>query len=228
VIARKPHLSYYADAVPIPFAPVDSLEQLARYAHATGANYLFVSWPEALLRPPFAFLLVPEFAPRGLELVGAGAQGHSALYRVMPEFGDRMPEWYPREWRWRAGEGMTHIAPNDAEAWLAAGEGRHARRDFPGARDAYEFALTLKPRWGQALMDLGNLEADTGNFAAAAADYRAAEAAGVRAPTLDRNLGLAYLRLGDLANARVRLSRYVAATGDPAVAPLLAQINATH
>jgi hypothetical protein len=169
VIARKPHFSYYADAAPIPFAPLDSLEQLARYAHETGANYLFVAWPEALLRPPFAFLLVPEFAPPGLELVAQGAQGHSVLYRVTPEFGTRMPAWYPREWLWRAGEGMTRIAPNDPEAWLAAGEGRHARRDFDGARVAYEVALRLRPRWGRALMDLGNLDSDTGDFAGRAA-----------------------------------------------------------
>ena len=225
VIARKPHFSYYANATPIPFVPLDSLEQLARYAHETGANYLFVSWPEALLRPPFAFLLVPEFAPPGLELVASGAQAHSVLYRVTPEFGSAMPAWYPREWQWRAGEGMTRISPNDPEAWLAAGEGRHARRDFEGARTAYDTALRLRPRWGRALMDLGNLDSDTGDFAAASRHYLAAEAAGVRSPALDRNLGFAYVRLGDAASARPRLERYVAATGDPSVATLLARIR---
>jgi len=224
VIARKPHFSYYANAAPIPFAPLDSLEQLARYAHETGANYLFVSWPEALLRPPFAFLLVPEFAPPGLELVATGAQAHAVLYRVTPEFGSAMPAWYPREWQWRAGEGMTRVTPDDPEAWLAAGEGRHARRDFAGARTAYDTALRFRPRWGRALMDLGNLDSDTGDFAAASRHYLAAEAAGVRAPALDRNLGFAYLRLGDVGNARPRLERYLAATGDPSVASLLAQV----
>src|SRR5439155_12077630 len=58
LIARKPHLSYYAGAMPVPFAAVDSLEALGRYARETRADYLFISWPEALLRPGFAFLLV--------------------------------------------------------------------------------------------------------------------------------------------------------------------------
>src|SRR6185295_5868944 len=93
VIARKPHLSYYANARPVAFTALDSLDQLARYAHEQHADYLFVSWPEALLRPPFAFLLVPEFAPPGLELVASGAQSHSVLYRVTPEFGSAMPSW---------------------------------------------------------------------------------------------------------------------------------------
>jgi tetratricopeptide (TPR) repeat protein len=225
LIARKPQLSYYADAEPVAFAAVDSLEQLARYAREARADYLMISWPEALLRPKFAFLLVPEFTPRGLERVAAGAQGHSVLYRVTPEFGSEMPAWYPREWAWRAGEGMTKIAPADAQAWLGAGEGRHARRDFAGALAAYERALALRPRWGRVLMDLGNLAADTGDFAAASGHYRAAEAAGERSPALDRNLGFVALKLGDTATARERLSRYVAATGDPAVRTLLAQLG---
>jgi hypothetical protein len=70
-----------------------------------------------------------------------------------------------------------------------------------------------------------DLAADTGDFAAASGHYRAAEAAGVRSPALDRNLGFVALRLGDTATARERLSRYVAATGDPAVRTLLAQLG---
>ena len=120
---------------------------------------------------------------------------------------------------------MTRIAPNDPEAWLAAGEGRHARRDLEGARAAYGIALRFRPRWGRALMDLGNLDSDTGDFAGASRNYLAAEAAGVRKPSLDRNLGFAYLRLGDAANAQARLERYAAATGDPSIAPLLARIQ---
>jgi 4-amino-4-deoxy-L-arabinose transferase-like glycosyltransferase len=225
VIARKPHLSYYADAVPVAFVALDSLDQLARYAREQHADYLFVSWPEALLRRPFAFLLVPEFAPPGLELVGVGTARHSVLYRITPAFGTEMPGWYPREWNWRAGEGMTRIAPNDAAAWLEAGEGRHARNDLDGAREAYETALRLRPGWGRAYMDLGNLAGDRGDFEAAVRNFLAAERAGERIPTLDRNLGYAYLRIGDTQNARARIARYYAATGDPSVRPLLAQLS---
>jgi tetratricopeptide (TPR) repeat protein len=226
LIARKPHLSYYADADPIPFVALDSLEALARYAHETRADYLYVSWPEALLRPPFAFLLVPEFAPVGLDLVSAGPEGHSALYRIRPEFGSVLPAWYPREWEWRAAEGMTRIAPNDPGFWLEAGEGRHARKDYAGAREAYGYALRMHPGWGRAYLDLGNLEADTGDFMAAKDAYESALSAGERDPALMRNLGVASMRTGDLERADQMLTQYVAATRDPQFASILASLRA--
>lgn len=226
LIARKPHLSYYADADPVPFVPLDSLESLVRYAREVRADYLFISWPEALLRPPFAFLLVPEFAPLGLELVSAGPEGHAALYRIDPSFGSVLPEWYPREWEWRAAEGMTRIAPGNPEFWLAAGQGRHARKDHVGAREAFGLALRFRPGWGRAYLDLGNLEADTGDFMAARAAYESALASGERAPALVRNLGVAYLRTGNLERAEEMLTRYVAATQDPQFVELLASLRA--
>jgi tetratricopeptide (TPR) repeat protein len=226
VIARKPHLSYYADADPVPFVPLESLEALAAYAKEQHADYLYMSWPEALLRPPFAFLLVPEFAPVGLDLVSTGPEGHSALYRIRPEFGSVMPAWYPQEWDWRAGEGMTRIAPNNPEYWLSAGQGRHARRDYAGAREAYGYALRMHPDWGAAYFGLGTLDADLGDFASARADYEAALRGGEPSPLLLRNLGVVCVRTGDLARAEELLTRYVAATRDPEYLSYLAVLRA--
>jgi tetratricopeptide (TPR) repeat protein len=226
LIARKPHLSYYADAVPVPFVPLDSLEALVAYAKEQHADYLFISWPEALLRPPFAFLLVPEFAPVGLELVSAGPEGHSALYHIRPEFGDVLPAWYPKEWEWRAGEGMTRIAPNNPEYWLAAAEGRHARKDYDGSREAYGLALRLHPDWGAAYYGLGSLDADLGDFASARANYESALRNGETAPLLLRNLGIVCARMGDLARAEDVLTRYVAITQDPDFVSYLAALRA--
>ena len=225
LIARKPHLSYYADADPVPFVFLDSLEALARYAHEQRADYLYASWPEALLRPGFAFLLVPEFAPPGLELVSAGPDGHSALYRIRPEFGQTMPQWYPREWEVRAAEGMTRIAPDQADWWLLAGEGRHMRKDYPGANEAYERALRLHPNWGRAYADLGNLAADQGDFTSARAAYEAALANGENSPALLRNLGIACGKTGDFARAEQMITRYVALTGDPEFVKILASLR---
>ncbi len=225
LIARKPHLSYYAHAEPIAFAPLDSLEALARYAKEQHADYLFISWPEALLRPSFAFLLVPEFAPEGLSVVAAGPNGHSALYRIGPTFGDRMPDWYPLEWTWRAGEGMIRIAPNDPEYWLAAGEGRHARREYAAALEAYDQALRLKPGWARAFADLGNLFADQGDFVKAVQAYEAAFNAGSREPRLLRNLGVAAAQAGDFRRSEQVLSAYLSQTNDPAMANFLEQVR---
>jgi Flp pilus assembly protein TadD len=171
-------------------------------------------------------LLVPEFAPPGLELVSAGPNGHSALYRIHPEFGRAMPAWYPREWEWRAAEGMTRIAPNDANFWLAAGEGRHARQDHAGAREAFGYALRFRPGWGRAYFDLGNVEADVGDFMAARTAFESALTAGETDPVVLRNLGVAYMRTNDLERAEAMLARYVQATGDPQFVAILASLRA--
>jgi 4-amino-4-deoxy-L-arabinose transferase-like glycosyltransferase len=226
LVARKPHLSYYGHAEPVPFPDLYSLEEFATFTHEQKADYVFVSWPEALLRPPFAFLLVPEFAPAGLELVSASPNGRAALYRVTPEFGSRMPDWYPDEWKWRAAEGLVRIQPQVPENWLGAGAGRHARRDLAGARTAFETALRLRPRWGEALGALANVEADMGDFRAAVRDFELAIAAGEHDPRLFRNLGIAAATLGDSRTAIAALERYVAVTNDPEIAGYLAQLRA--
>jgi 4-amino-4-deoxy-L-arabinose transferase-like glycosyltransferase len=226
LIARKPHLSYYGHAEPVPFPDLYKLEEFATYAHERQANYVFVSWPEALLRPPFAFLLVPEFAPRGLELVAAAPNGRAALYRVTPELGETMPDWYPQEWPWRAAEGLVRIQPQVADNWLRAGEGRHARGDLPGAREALERALRLRPRWGPALVALANVEAASGDFRAAVPTFEAALAAGETDPTLLRNLGIAAAQMGDLPRAVAALERYLTVANDPEIAGYLAQLRA--
>lgn len=226
LIARKPHLSYYARADAVPFVPLDSLDALAAYAKEQKANYLYISWPEAMLRPSFAFLLVPEFAPEGLVPVMAGEEGHSVLYRIDPVFGERWPDWYPTEWAWRAGEGMIRIRPRDPEFWLAAGEGRHARREYDAALEAYNTALRLKPGWDRAYADLGNLYADRGDFASAQQAYQAALDAGNRDPLILRNLGIAAARTGDFVRAEQSLQAYLALVNDPAVTSFLAQMRA--
>ncbi len=214
VIARKPHLAYYANATAIEFRPLARLETLAAYAHEQRADYLFVSWPEAELRPPFAFLLVPEFAPPGLDVVSAPPSGHMVLYRVRPEFGRTMPAWYPREWEWRASEGMTRVTPTNPELWLRTAEGRHARRDLAGATEAVGLALRLRPGWGDAYLELGNLEADQGNDAAAVQDYDLALAGGATSPRLYLAYAVVLHRLGQEARAGAMMQRYVALTHD--------------
>jgi tetratricopeptide (TPR) repeat protein len=226
LLARKPHLSYYADAVPVAFVPATNLESLAASAREQHADYLFMSWPEAELRPAFAFLLVPEFAPPGLTLVSAGAQGHATLYRIGPEFGRVLPAWYPREWQWRAAEGMTRVRPNDANLWLATGEGRHSRREFDGAHQAYDRAPLLHPRWAPALLDRANLDADMGRLYEARAGYEAALAAGESEPRLLAAYAITLARLGDQARATEFMRRYVDVTHDASFIPALGALAA--
>jgi tetratricopeptide (TPR) repeat protein len=217
LIARKPHMSYYAGAVAVAFVPLENLEALARYAHEERADYLFVSWPEAELRPPFAFLLVPGFAPPGLDLVAAAPSGHAVLYRVRPEFGQTLPAWYPREWEWRAAEGMTHVRPNDPKMWLRTAQGRHARRDYSGAMDAIDLALRMQPGWGDAYFERGNLEAEQGDDGNAMADFDRALAGGATSPRVYLSYAVVLHHAGQEARANDMLRRYVALTHDTSV-----------
>jgi len=226
LIARKPHLAYYANAVPVAFVPAENLEALAAYARTEHADYLFMSWPEAELRPPFAFLLVPAFAPPGLDLVSTEPNGHSTLYRIRPEFGRTLPDWYPREWTWRAAEGMVRVRPNDPDLWLATGEGRHARKDYDGAREAFGMALHMRPDWAAAEFDLANLDADQGRLDDARLGYARALAAGESSPRLLRAYAFVLARLGDRAGALDMMQRYVALTHDASMMPLLGAMTA--
>jgi hypothetical protein len=217
LIARKPHMAYYTDAVAIAFQPLDSLEALARYAHAERADYLYISWPEAEMRPLFAFLLVPAFAPAGLDLVAASPNGHAVLYHVRPEFGQVLPAWYPREWEWRSAEGMTRVRPNDPEMWLRTAMGRHARRDYAGALDALGLALRMHPGWGDAYLELANLEAEQGNDGPALEDYDHALAGGATSARLFLAWAVVLQRNGQGERAQAMLQRYVALTHDTSV-----------
>jgi cytochrome c-type biogenesis protein CcmH/NrfG len=137
-----------------------------------------------------------------------------------------MPDWYPEEWRWRAAEGLVRTNPLDPENWLLAGEGRHARGELPGAIDAFERALRLKPRWGRALVALANAQAAAGDFRAAVPTFEAALAAGETDPTLLRNLGVAAAQAGDVPRAVAALERYLTVANDPEIADYLAQLKA--
>jgi hypothetical protein len=83
VAARKPHFGYFAglETIPIPFA--DSHEELIRYLHERGADYLFFSVVATQMREELAYLARvrdPKQAPPGLTLLAATSVG--ALYRV--------------------------------------------------------------------------------------------------------------------------------------------------
>ncbi len=92
IIARKGHIAWYAglEAVPFPFA--DSLAQLADYARAQHARWLYVSWPEVQMRPRLAFLLDTTAVVPGLTPRVVTADHPAVVYEIGPDFG-RRPAW---------------------------------------------------------------------------------------------------------------------------------------
>ena len=92
VIARKGQIGYYSGLEVIAFPRVARLAELAAYARAAHADYLYYSWYEAQLRPEFAWMLDSTAAAPGLERVHATASKRSMLFRLGGAFGQD-PAW---------------------------------------------------------------------------------------------------------------------------------------
>src|SRR6185503_7890511 len=56
VVARKPHVAYFAGMQHVPMSLTSSVPELVRRAHAAGARYLFYSPIEQTMRPECALL----------------------------------------------------------------------------------------------------------------------------------------------------------------------------
>ena len=98
VIARKGHIAYYSDRLVLPFPRVRSLPELAAYARANGAEYLYFSWLETQMRPELAYMLDPTAAIPGLTIVHSSERKPAILYRIGPDFG-RAPDWIANDFQ---------------------------------------------------------------------------------------------------------------------------------
>ncbi len=92
VMARKPHFAWHAGLTPVPLPLADTLSQWADAARASGARWLYFSWPEAELRPRFEWLLDSTSAAPGLTVRAATAHWPALVYEIGPGFGDE-PAW---------------------------------------------------------------------------------------------------------------------------------------
>ncbi len=164
VVSRKGHIGYYSGLTVIPFPRFRSLRELADFARAHGARYIYFSWYEMMLRQEFAYLLDTTATVPGLTVQHVTTQNPSVTYRIGPDFG-RDPEWIHDDTRRRVhiARALVQVLP-DSLVWThrlvlsadALSEGRlgdalreaeRASRTRPG--DA--FAWTLQ---GEALRQM--------------------------------------------------------------------------
>jgi tetratricopeptide (TPR) repeat protein len=88
VMARKPHVAYYAGMDHVPMPSVNTIVELIESARAGGADYLFFSGLEANLRRQFLVLSDSAMVLPGLRLVeyrDLNPRQFFALYRVTDE-----------------------------------------------------------------------------------------------------------------------------------------------
>ncbi|NEQ77676.1 MAG: hypothetical protein F6K23_34480 [Okeania sp. SIO2C9] len=89
IVARKPHIPFYANSKVLRFPNVGTLEELRNYleSHSSqGKLFLYCGSSEKNLRPQFKILASPEKSPDWLKIEAQSTRpGLWAFYRYNPE-----------------------------------------------------------------------------------------------------------------------------------------------
>jgi tetratricopeptide (TPR) repeat protein len=172
VIARKPHLAWYAHVRAIPFPFVGTLPELAAYARQRHARWLYFSPWEGGLRPAFWYLLDTTAAVPGLTVRHATDHHAAVLYEIGPEFG-AMPAWQsvPARVGLSNARGYVRAVPDDVTALTRLGEAASALGLFGEARDALERASRLRPQDAALALALGRASLQAGDAEGALAAF---------------------------------------------------------
>jgi tetratricopeptide (TPR) repeat protein len=109
---------------------------------------------------------------------------------------------------------VTRRAPESSQAWFEVALLSASRGDTPAARSAYLRVLSLDPRHTGALMNLGVLEMNAGDLAAAAGYFDTATKLSPDGLLLKYNSALLDARLGRLDAAKAKLREVLAAQPD--------------
>ena len=175
VIARKPHLASLAgvDAVPFPFTK--TIPELADYARATNARWLFVSWPEAESRPEYWYLLDTTATVPGLTVRACTRPRPAVLYEIGPGFGTT-PAWFTNDTlrSMHVARGQLLVDGSNTRALFALGTIERALGHLDRARALFERDAALEPRNLRALLLLGDVTLSQGDAEAGAGIYERA------------------------------------------------------
>jgi len=157
VLARKPHFAWEAGLVDVPFPFVDSLAQLAAAARADSVRWLYFSWPEAEMRPAFAFLLDTTSAVPGLTLRAFAAHHPAALYEIGPGFGAE-PAWAGDPWQAAVhhARAMRDVNLRDWRVRLLLANDAQRRGLWPDAEPPLDEALAIAPDEPEVLLAAGD------------------------------------------------------------------------
>jgi tetratricopeptide (TPR) repeat protein len=194
VIARKAHVAFHSGVEPVPFPFVATLPELAAYARAQGARWLYFSWPEGQTRPEFWYLLdttavVPGLTPRRIT-----APHPAVLYEIGPAFG-QAPAWAANDTlsTLHAARGQLAVDPAEPQALRSLGSVELARGRLAEARSAYEGAARRLPRDVALQLAIGKVCVRLGDFAAGATAFEQAEA--LEPSNVDARVGLGWALL---------------------------------
>jgi tetratricopeptide (TPR) repeat protein len=177
VIARKAHVAFHSGVEPVPFPFVSTLPELADYARARGARWLYFSWPEGQTRPDFWYLLDSTAVVPGLTPRRVTAPHPAVLYEIGPGFG-QAPAWAANDTlsALHSARGQLAVDPSDPLALRSLGSVELSRGRLAEARADYERAARRLPRDAALQLAIGKVCVRLGDFAAGAAAFARAEA----------------------------------------------------
>jgi hypothetical protein len=146
VYARKPHFAWIAGLRPVPMPFVESLAELAADARRDSVRWLWFSWPEAELRPAFAWLLDTTAVVPGLERRATTTHHPAVLYEIGPGFGAD-PAWLadPAERNAHLARAMLSIDETDWRARVIASMDAQRKGHWEEAQPWLEQARRLRP-----------------------------------------------------------------------------------
>jgi len=99
------------------------------------------------------------------------------------------------------------LAPNDSLVWFNLANARSMQGKGSKAKEAYERALELQPRFADAYLNYAAFLMRAGEDAAAAALLRRSQAQGVLDPDIEAELGVLLLKTGDVDGAMAGFRR---------------------
>jgi Flp pilus assembly protein TadD len=211
VMARKPHVAYFAGMDFVALPAVFDLADLAATARASGARYLFFGALERSMRPQFALLADSGVALPGFEPIAYRSLDSAQSFSVYRMTGEVVDAATLRDSVATALMRILARRPGEAWAWVLLADQLVQSGRPADALEVIARAEALAPADPMAARVRSVAHFRLGDFAAAAEAATRSIALGNATSWDHAHLGYCWLALGRYADARRELETAVAA-----------------
>ena len=227
VMARKSYFAWHAGLDPVAMPNAESLPELAAAAREAHVRWLYFSWPEAQLRPRFAFLLDTLAHVPGLTVRAATAHYPAVLYEIGPTFG-LVPAWFANDTIRTAhlARARAMMVTNDWRSRLLAALDWQRRGRYDDAQPLLDEAEALVPDDVDVLLAQGDNLVHRGEARRAREVFLHAERVMPGNAQARIGLGWATLLDGDVAQAATLWRPVIDFVDDPATLQRMAEVYA--
>lgn len=216
VLARKPHLAFYAGATHVPFPVLATLPELAAFCRTNRIAYVYFSVPEAEMRPELSFLLDRDADVPGLEPVRFDSPRPARLYKVGAGLGTR-PDWFGNDSlrTLRVSRALEDIGTPRWRVALVCGLYAMSEQDAAAAARHFEALIEARPDFAQGHFLAAQSWRALGRLEPAIDRYRHALALEPDRAEAWEGLGWSLLAAGDVPGAAGAWRPIVSRVSDP-------------